>query len=153
MFEEYCNYLDEDLPVDYWSDLGICAACALLSAFSEGEWSRLAQEWRTKSAVWKERCAQTIDAYCSPLVMAILLDMLEDEDDRVVVAAADSVRSMALAQVPISPAIVARLAALRDRSGIVDKIVLSALIKRTTPPLEGQLHESHRMHQSGVVNA
>ena len=153
MFAGYDYYLGDNFSIDFWSDVGLCAACALVSGFSADDWNSLAKKWHGRPAAWKARCAQTLDAHRSPLALDILLDMLEEEDDDVVVAAADTIRSTTKSALAISPPILARLAGLRDRSGIVDKIVLSALIKRAAPPLEGPKNESHKMNQSGVVNA
>lgn len=137
MFAGYDYYLGENFSIDFWSDVGFCASCALLSGFSADDWNRLANQWRARPDAWKARCAQTLDAHRSPFALDILLDMLEEEDDNVVVAAADTIRSTSQAPVAIPAPILARLAGLRDRSDIVGKIVLSALIKRATPPLEG----------------
>lgn len=137
MFAGYDYYLGENFSIDFWSDVGFCASCALLSGFSAGDWNRLANQWRARPDAWKARCAQTLDAHRSPFALEILLDMLEEEDDGVVVAAADTIRSTTKAPLAIPAPVLARLAGLRDRSDIVGKIVLSALIKRALPPLEG----------------
>lgn len=141
MFAGYDDYLGENFSIDFWSDIGFCASCALLSGFSADDWNRLANQWRARPDAWKARCAQTLDAHRSPFALEILLDMLEEEDDGVAAAAAeaaaDTIRSTTTAPLAIPAPILARLAGLRDRSHIVGKIVLSALIRRATPPLQG----------------
>lgn len=132
MFAEYEDYLRQDFSINFWSDEGICAACEILSKFSDEDWNTLAQRWRGNTNDWKVRCAETIDSHSSQLVMEILLDMLEEADSDVVVAAADSLRSFTQAELRIPPATLERIFILRDRSGIAVKAVLSDFTKRIT---------------------
>lgn len=132
MFSEYEDYLSQDFSINFWSDEGICAACEILNKFSNEDWDALAQRWHSNTNEWKVRFAETLDSHSSQLVMEILLQMLEEDDNDVVIAAADSLRSLTQTELKISPATLERIVILRDRSGMAVKTVLADFIKRTT---------------------
>lgn len=132
MFSEYEDYLNQDFSTNFWSDEGIDASCEILSKFSAEDWIALASKWREKTNNWKVRCAETIDSYPSHLVMDILLDMLGEDNADVIIAAADSLRSLTQAELRIPETTLERIVILRDRSGVAVKRVLSDFIERAT---------------------
>jgi hypothetical protein len=130
MFFNYEKYLSHDFSPDYWSDEGITAASTLLAGFSEEDWGMLAKSWSSKPKEWKVRCAETIDSAPSSVVVEVLLAMLHDVDADVVIAAADSLRSMPRPALRISKQRVDHLLNLRDQSGPIVKAVLDDFIKQ-----------------------
>ncbi|WBS01538.1 hypothetical protein OU994_25190 [Pseudoduganella sp. SL102] len=132
MFSEFEDYLRQGFSISFWSNEGISEACGILNKFPVEDWGALAKRWRDNTDIWKVRCAETLDSQPSQIVLEILLDMLEEDDEKVVVAAADSLRSLSQGELKIPPATLERIVILRDRSGVAVKAVLSDFIKRIT---------------------
>lgn len=132
MFSEFDRYLCQEFSISFWSNEGISEACEILNKFSVKDWYSLAARWRDNTDVWKVRCAETLDSQPSQLALEILLDMLEEDDGNVVIAAADSLRSLSQGKLKIPPATLERIVILRDRSGVAVKAVLSDFIRRIT---------------------
>ena len=130
MFSGYNEYLLSDFSADYWSDEGISIAVSLLNTFSEADWQELTSVWRNMPTAWKVRCAETIDSYASAIVDSILVDMLQDGDPDVVVAAADSLRSMTKTTFELSAEDFQRISAIRDSAGPVVRIVLGNFLQK-----------------------
>lgn len=130
MFSRYEEYLNYDFSPDYWSDEGITIASAQLNKFSEEDWITLSRSWADKSTEWKVRCAETLDAPFLAEAIKVLLAMLHDADSNVVIAAADSLRSMPHSAIQLSPSSIDQLIELRERSGPVSKAVLNDFINR-----------------------
>ena len=124
MCSSYKEYLLSELLEDYWSDEGISIAVSLLNTFSEADWEELTSVWRNMPSAWKVRCAETIDSYPSAIVESILVGMLRDGDPDVIVAAADSLRSMMKTTFELPSEDFQRISAMRDSAWPVVKIVL-----------------------------
>jgi hypothetical protein len=105
-------------------------AVSLLNTFSGADWQELTGAWRNMPTAWKVRCAETIDSYPSAIVESILVGMLQDGDPDVVVAAADSLRSMTKTTFELSAEDFQRISAIRDSAGPVVRIVLGNFLQK-----------------------
>ena len=94
MFSEFDEYLKLEFLPDYWSDEGAGIASAMLSKFSEQDWRNLVEQYYSRLHAWQIRCAEVLDSVNHPASKDILIGLLASESDDVVVAAADSLRSM-----------------------------------------------------------
>lgn len=61
MFQKYDNYLNGVKEFDnYWSDIGISEAVAILECFSDADWDILVEKIPEKSLVWLVSCSETL---------------------------------------------------------------------------------------------
>ncbi len=130
MLAKYCEYLESETSSDYWEDVGICIAVKILDEFSHADWEALGQSWQGKPAAWKMRCAQTFDVHMTPLVHAILVEMLSDPDTDVAVYAADTLRSFPVSAFNLPQSTIDRLQAIMDGSGLVYGLVLEDFLRK-----------------------
>lgn len=95
MFAKYENYLNEVKEFDnYWSDVGISEAVAMLEKFSDDDWRALDEKIQSKSKVWLVSCAETLgDDVGGGSSFELLLKLLSSEIDEVKIAALDSINS------------------------------------------------------------
>jgi hypothetical protein len=95
MYSKYENYLNEVKEFDnYWSDVGISEAVAILENFSDHNWRILGERIQSKSKVWLVSCAETLgDNVGGGNSFDLLLKLLSSEIDEVKIAALDSINS------------------------------------------------------------
>lgn len=127
-FFEFDEYLELHFLIDYWYDEGVGIAAAMLSRFDDLAWKELSGECSSKSVEWQVRCAEVLDLVVHPVAVDVLLTLLSSQNDDVVVAAADSLRSRS--EVQISAECAARLNRLIDQGSPPVKAVLVNFLER-----------------------
>lgn len=137
MFTKYEDYLNEVKEFDnYWSDVGISEAVAILESFSDSDWRILEEKIKSKSKLWLVSCAETLgDDVGGVDSFNLLLELLSSESDEVKIAALDSVNSrLSLGFVVGESAGRVRSAvnAARGSAGIVASMMLDSLEKKLT---------------------
>jgi hypothetical protein len=135
MFEKYENYLNEVKEFDnYWSDVGISEAVAMLENFSENDWLILDEKIQSKSKVWLVACAETLgDDVGGSSSFDLLLKLLSSEINEVKIAALDSMNSrlsLGFALGESAGRIRSAIKAARSSAGIVASMVLDSLEMR-----------------------
>lgn len=101
MFDDFDNYLGLEFLVDYWYDEGVVIASTLLANFDDYAWNELAEKCSLRPVNWQIRCAEVLDLVTHPVSTMVLVKFLSSENDDVVVAAADSLRSKSDAHIPV----------------------------------------------------
>ena len=130
MFKEYREYLDFEYSINFWSDQGIDAAISLLNSFNDDDWMELGSSWNRESEGWKIRCAETLDGVKSISSVKILSEMLSDRSLKVVVAAADSLRSWSGESLSYADIDVEMLTGLANKLTGIDRVVVDDLLTR-----------------------
>jgi hypothetical protein len=128
MFSELDNYLTIPVGSDYWSDEGIDIASAMLIKFSDQDWTELSTHCALKPVEWQVRCAEILDSVPNPISVEILVKFLRSDCDEVVVAAADSLRS--IGNVEISADSLNRVTHLAESGSALIQMVLADFLKR-----------------------
>lgn len=132
MYEKYDRYLNGDFSDDYWSDVGISEAATVLSSFSDNDWDFLSQQLKVKETLWLQRCAETLSEVDSPHVVGVLMKLIDQSDNSVVIAAADSLNSLVSMGYKIQYAedLKSKLVAIKSVAGLTGKLVIESLEKR-----------------------
>jgi hypothetical protein len=135
MFAKYESYLNEVKEFDnYWSDVGISEAVAMLENFSDDDWRTLDEKIRSKPKLWLVSCAETLgDDVGGSSSFDLLLKLLSSEIDEVKIAALDSINSrMSLGFVigDSSGKIRSVVNKARGSAGVVVSIMLDSLEKK-----------------------
>lgn len=128
MFMEFDDYLKLDFLVDYWYDEGMGIASRMLCKFGEQDWTELKEKCLSRLDPWKIRCAEVLELVSHPVSMDILIELLASQDDDVVVAAADSLRSKADVRLTLDS--IERLRRLSANGSAPVKAVLSKLLSQ-----------------------
>ncbi|MES2833013.1 MAG: hypothetical protein V4695_13610 [Pseudomonadota bacterium] len=137
MFAKYENRLDAVKEFDnYWSDVGISEAVALLESFTDYDWKILDEKIQKKSKIWLTSCAETlgddVGGVCS---FNLLLKLLSSEIDEVKIAALDSINSrlsLGFAIGDSTEKIRSAVQVARGSAGVVVSIMLNSLEKKLT---------------------
>lgn len=137
MFAKYENYLNEVKEFDnYWSDVGISEAVAILEKFSDHDWRILDERIQSKSKVWLVSCAETLgDDVGGGSSFDLLLKLLSSEIDEVKIAALDSINSRISLGFVIGDSggkICSAVNAARGSAGVVVSMMLDSLEKKLT---------------------
>jgi hypothetical protein len=137
MFAEYENYLNEVKEFDnYWSDVGISEAVAMLENFSDNDWRVLSEKIQSKSKVWLVSCAETLgDGVGGGSSFDLLLKLLSSEIDEVKIAALDSINSRISLGFVIGDSggkIRSAVNTARGSAGVVVSMMLDSLEKKLT---------------------
>ena len=130
MYLKFRDYLSSGFSVDYWSDLGMEIAEVMLAGFTDANWIDLQREWKDMPTEWKVRCAEVISFSSSNFVPLILLEMLNDTEVDVVVAAADSLRCLDQVTIELSKNDFERISQLSMASGPVVRKVLEIFLQK-----------------------
>lgn len=128
MYEEFESYLNFDFSSDYWSDVGLDIACEMLNKFSKNDWTSLSNNWTKQIAIWKERCAETLDSGQTDDGLALLLAMIYDSNVDVVIAAVDSLRSWPKNSIHLTDLDIEQLKGAQGRASSIGKIMLSKFL-------------------------
>lgn len=137
MFAKYENYLNEVREFDnYWSDVGISEAVAILENFTDHDWRILDEIIQSKSKVWLVSCAETLgDDVAGGSSFDLLLKLLSSEIDEVKIAALDSINSRISLGFVIRDSggkIRSSVNAARGSAGVVVSMMLDSLEKKLT---------------------
>ena len=135
MFAKYEDRLDAVKEFDnYWSDVGISEAVALLGIFSDHDWQILDEKIQNKSKIWLVSCAETLgDDVGGVGSFNLLLKLLSSEIDEVKIAALDSINSrlfLGFAVGESAEKIRSAVRAARGSAGIVVSMMLDSLEKK-----------------------
>lgn len=137
MFAKYENYLNEVKEFDnYWSDVGISEAVAMLENFSDDDWRTLDEKIQSKSKVWLVSCAETLgDDVGGGSSFELLFKLLSSEIDEVKIAALDSINSRISLGFVIGDSggkIRSAVNTARGSAGVVVSMMLDSLEKKLT---------------------
>ncbi|SFU80294.1 hypothetical protein SAMN05216350_105231 [Polaromonas sp. YR568] len=137
MFAKYEEYLDGVKEFDnYWSDIGVSEAVAMLESFSANDWKTFDEKIPKKSKLWLVSCAETLgDDVGGADSFNLLLKLLSSDSDEVKIAALDSVNSrLSLGYVVGESAerIRSVIDSARGSAGAVVSMMLDSLEKKLT---------------------
>jgi hypothetical protein len=93
-FVKYQSLLNSQCSEDYWSDVGIGDAAALLGTFSDEDWNALESATERLSTAWVVRSAQSMGDKPSPRAMKLLTSLIQRDDLEIVTSALDSINSL-----------------------------------------------------------
>jgi hypothetical protein len=135
MIIKYEEYLDGVGEFDnYWSDIGISEAIAMLENFSDSDWENLKEMIPKKSKIWLVSCVETLSddvgGVCS---FNLLLQLLSSENEEVRNAALDSINSRLSLGFPLGESVEkirSAIKAARSSAGSVTSLMLDSLEKR-----------------------
>jgi hypothetical protein len=130
-FQELDAYLSQEFSDDYWYDDAKFYACELVKQLTTEDWNALKFSWRNRSKQWQERCAEILDWGDARQAVPLLLEMIQVEDDELTLTAADSLRSIGVAELdlPVGADVLSRLQAVAN-SGNVAKLIINELLKQ-----------------------
>lgn len=81
---------------NYWSDVGMTDAIALLEDFSDEDWEGLGKLVAERPSLWQVSCAETLSEVTNTeRSFSLLLRLLQTGDEDVIVAALDSINALA----------------------------------------------------------
>jgi len=103
MFEKFKNYLLLEFSEDYWSDEGISMAASMISQFTELDWFALFETIEHQSESWMIRCSEALGDRGDKHSLAALLKLIIFGSQNVIIAALDSINSLASQGFDISP--------------------------------------------------
>lgn len=131
IFQQLDEYLNKEFSADFWSDCAVISAIDLIQKMTPTDWDSLKSCWRDRPQEWQYRCAEIISDADSQQVIPILLEMLQTPDDELTITAADSLRSIGVAEqnVYLEQDILKRLQILSENSSIA-KIIVNELLKQ-----------------------
>lgn len=131
IFQQLDEYLNKELSADFWSDYAVISAIDLVQKMTPTDWDSLKSCWRDRPPEWQYRCAEIISDADSPQVIPLLLEMLQTPDDELTITAADSLRSIGVAEqnVYLSQDVLKRLQMLSQNSSLT-RIVVNELLKQ-----------------------
>jgi hypothetical protein len=128
MFSELDDYLSLEFLPDYWYDVGIGIASAMLISFDNSSWDALIEQCVSRPAAWQIRCAEIMDLVPHPAAEKICVKLMSTDNDDVVVAAADGLRCIPGAYIPESAA--GRLQAILADGSPPVRAVLAEVLAR-----------------------
>lgn len=131
IFQQLDEYLNKEFSADFWSDYAVISAIDLVQKMTPTDWDSLKSCWRSRPQEWQYRCAEIISDADSQQVIPLLLEMLQTSDDELTITAADSLRSIGVAEqnVYLSQDVLKRLQMLSQNSSIA-RIVVNELLKQ-----------------------
>jgi hypothetical protein len=138
-FQELDAYLSQDFSDDYWSDDGNLYARELVKQLTLEDWNAFKSSWQNRSKEWQIRCAEILDWGEALQAVALLLEMIREEDDELTLTAADSLRSIGVAELnlPVGKDVLERLQAVAQAGSIAKRIInelLKQLQVQSLPP-------------------
>jgi len=95
MFEKFNNYLQLEFSEDFWSDEGITQAASMVSQFTESDWVTLFETIAQQSELWMIRCSEALGDKGDKSSLTALLKLITVGSQKVIVAALDSINSIA----------------------------------------------------------
>lgn len=131
IFQQLDEYLNKEFSADFWSDSAVISAIDLVQKMTPSDWDSLKSCWRERPQEWQYRCAEIISDADSPQVIPLLLEMLQTPDDELTITAADSLRSIGVAEqnVDLSQDVLKRLQLLSQNSSVA-RIVVNELLQQ-----------------------
>lgn len=119
---------------NYWSDIGIDDAIALLEDFSDEDWTGLEKILLDRPPLWQVACAEALSEISdTKRAFAISLTLLQAGTRDVQVAALDTINALAVSGLVIaehSPQLRIAIEAARIGAGAADVRILDALDQR-----------------------
>lgn len=100
--QELDAYLTQNFSDDYWADEASLYACELVKQLTTEDWDALKSSWQNRSKQWQVRCAEILDWGQTRQAVPLLLEMIQTGDDELTVTAADSLRSIGVAELGLS---------------------------------------------------
>jgi len=136
IFQELDQYLNQDFSDDYWYDDANLHACNLVKQLTPSDWIALKSSWQDRSQGWQERCAEILDWGDTNESVPLLIEMLQQKNDELTLAAADSLRSIGIAHlnVRLEKDTLKRLQELAQ-TGRVSQLIVEALLDQLLSPL------------------
>ncbi len=131
IFQQLDEYLNNEFSADLWSDDAVIYAIDLVQKMTPTDWDSLKSCWRDRPQEWQYRCAEIISDADSQQVIPLLLEMLQTPDDELTITAADSLRSIGIAEqnVYLNQDVLKRLQMLSQSSSI-SRIIVDELLKQ-----------------------
>ena len=124
-FQELDAYLSKDFSEDYWADDASLYARELVKQLTTQDWDALKSSWQNRSKEWQVRCAEIIDWGEARQAVPLLLEMIREEDDELTLTAADSLRSIGVAELdlPVGDDVLKRLQAVAQTGNLARRII------------------------------
>ena len=131
IFQQLDEYLNKEFSADLWSDDTVIYAIDLVQKMTSTDWDSLKSCWCDRPKEWQYRCAEIISDADSQQVIPLLLEMLQTPDDELTITAADSLRSIGVAEqnVYLNQDVLKRLQMLSQNSSIA-RIIVNELLKQ-----------------------
>jgi len=129
IFQELDAYLSQDFSDDYWYDDASLYACELVKQLTIEDWNALLSSWQNRSKQWQVRCAEILDWGEASQAVPLLLEMIREGDDELTLTAADSLRSIGVAELdlPVGEDVLERLQAVAQTGNIAKRIISELL--------------------------
>jgi tetratricopeptide (TPR) repeat protein len=124
-FQELDAYLNQEFSDDYWYDDAKFYACELVKQLTTDDWNALKSSWRNRSKQWQERCAEILDWGDARQAVPLLLEMIQVKDDELTLTAADSLRSIGVAELdlPVAKDVLERLHTVAQTGNTAKRII------------------------------
>jgi len=103
MFDKFKKYLELEFSEDFWSDEGMSHAVSLISQFTELDWLAFLESIANQSEIWMIRCSEALGDVGYAQSLEALLKLISLGSKSVVIAALDSINSLATRGFDISP--------------------------------------------------
>jgi hypothetical protein len=138
IFQELDTYLSQDFSDDYWSDDASLYARKLVKQLTTEDWDALKSSialsrmnGQNRSKQWQVRCAEVLDWGEARQAVPLLLEMIREEDDELTLTAADSLRSIGVAELdlPVAKDVLERLQTVAQ-TGSIAKRIINELLKQ-----------------------
>jgi tetratricopeptide (TPR) repeat protein len=128
-FQELDTYLSQDFSEDYWADDASLYAPELVKQLTTEDWTALKSSWQNRSKQWQVRCAEILDWGEARQAVPLLLEMSRVGDDELTLTAADSLRSIGVAELdlPVSDDVLKRLQVVAQTGNIAKRIISELL--------------------------
>lgn len=131
-FEEFDEFLGEEISAGYWSEMGVDSAATIIGEFSPSDWAALKACLRERSTEWVLRCIEVLEYGQVDESVPLLLELLLNEDDDLAQMAADTLDTHRLRSVSIeaNSAVKSRLEDLIKQRPQLDAETDQALLDR-----------------------
>jgi hypothetical protein len=125
IFQELDAYLSQDFSDDYWADDASLYACELVKHLTTEDWNALKSSWQNRSKEWQVCCAEVLDWGEARQAVPLLLEMIQNGDDELTLTAADSLRSIGVAELDSSVGedILERLQTVAQKGSIAKRLI------------------------------
>lgn len=87
-------YADDEISIDYWSDVAIISASEMLERFSDGDWLELLSSIDCKGEFWALRLCEVLGDFADERALSVLLKVISRDSEMLRCAALESIRSM-----------------------------------------------------------
>ena len=117
--------MSQDFSDGYWYDDASLYACELVKQLTIEDWNALKSSWQNRSKQWQVRCAEILDWGEASQAVPLLLEMIREGDDELTLTAADSLRSIGVAELdfPIDEDVLEPLQAVAQTGNIARRII------------------------------